>query len=147
MEVEVPKIQFSRLNKCIVMVQRILRWERQERWFGRKKQGPMVEKCCYNDFLWNFFGALYIQLFPLGKAHMTHFSVSIWCNEFWEASPPSMCLDHIIAHDAYLSFHTLPFKLAPTCSIKQCGTSRTQEFECRFVFLVYQLNFLEFGGL
>ena len=44
-------------------------------------------------------------------------------------SPPSICLDHIIAHDTYHFFHGLPLKLAPTCFIKQCGTSRTQELE------------------
>jgi hypothetical protein len=40
-----------------------------------------------------------------------------------------MCLDHIIAHETYHFFHALPLKLAPTCFIKQCGTSGTQEFE------------------
>ena len=50
-------------------------------------------------------------------------------NESWEASSPSMCLHHIIAHETYHFFHTLPLKLAPTCFIKQCGTFRTQEFE------------------
>jgi hypothetical protein len=58
-----------------------------------------------------------------------------------------MCLDHIIARETYHFFHVLPLKLAPTCFIKQCGTSGTQEFECKFVFLVYQLKCLEFGDL
>ena len=35
MKVEVPKIQFLRPNKCIDMVQRVLQWEKQERWFGQ----------------------------------------------------------------------------------------------------------------
>jgi hypothetical protein len=76
----------------------------------------------------------YIQRFPLGKAHKAHFSTSTWCNKSWEACPFSMCLDHFKSHETYCFFHTLPLKLAPTCFIKQCGTSRTQEFECRFVF-------------
>jgi hypothetical protein len=58
-----------------------------------------------------------------------------------------MCLDHIIAHEICHFFYALPLKLAPTCFIKQCGTSRTHEFECKFVSLVYQLRCLEFGGL
>ena len=57
-----------------------------------------------------------------------------------------MCLDHIIACKIYNFFLALPLKLAPTCFIKQCGTSRTQEFEPIFVFLVYQLKCLENGG-
>ena len=40
-----------------------------------------------------------------------------------------MCLDHIMTHETYHFFHALPLKLAPTCFTKQCGTSRTQEFE------------------
>ena len=52
-----------------------------------------------------------------------------------------MCLDHIIANEMYHVFHALPLKLAPTCFIKQCGTSRSraQDFECNFVFMLYQL--------
>ena len=35
----------------------------------------------------------------------------------------------------------MPLKLVPTCFIKQCGTSRSraQDFECNFVFMLYQL--------
>ena len=40
-----------------------------------------------------------------------------------------MCLNHIIAHETYLFFHALHLKFAPTCFIKQWGTSTTQEFE------------------
>jgi len=65
MEVEVPKILFLRSNKCIDMVQWVLRWERQERWYGRKRQRPMPEKCFYNRFWMNIFWGLHIQLFPL----------------------------------------------------------------------------------
>ena len=46
-----------------------------------------------------------------------------------------MCLDHTIANEIYHFFHTLPLKLAPACFIKQCGTSRTQAFKCKFDFL------------
>ena len=34
---------------------RVLLWERQKRCYGRKMQGPMVEKYSYNQFLINFF--------------------------------------------------------------------------------------------
>ena len=77
------------------------------------------------------FLGLLIQFFPLGKGHKTHSLASIWCNESWEASPPSMCPDHISTHETCHFFHALPLKLAPTCFIKQCGASRTQEFECK----------------
>ena len=122
------------------MVQWVLWWERQERWYGRKKQGPMAKKCCYNTFLMNFFGGFYIQLFPLGKVHKGHFSASIWYNGSWEASPPSMCCNHIIANETYHYFHALPLKLAPTCFIKQCGTSRAQEFEYTWCTFQIMLN-------
>ena len=32
---------------------------RQERWCGKKRQGPMVHKCSYNTLLVNFFGGFY----------------------------------------------------------------------------------------
>ena len=110
------------------MVQRVLRWERQERWYDRKMQGPMAKKWYFNIFEWIFFDASYTTLLT----SKTHFPTSIWSYKSWEASPHSMCLDHIIANDIYHFFHALPLELAPTCYIKQCGTSRTQEFECNF---------------
>ena len=83
------------------MVQRVFRWERQERWSGRKRQGPMSEKCHFKNVLMNL---------------------------------PFMCLNYIVAHETYQQYLALPFKPAYTCFIKQRGTSRTQEFKCRFVF-------------
>ena len=50
-----------------------------------------------------------------------------------------MCLDHIITHETYHLNLALPLKPAPTCFIKQRGTSSTQEFEYKYVFFVYQL--------
>jgi hypothetical protein len=129
MKVKVPKRHILRPNWYNDMVQRVLQWERQERWTGRKRQRPMAKKCRYDIFLWTYLEGVYIQLLPLGKAQKAHFSTSMWCNESWEASPPSMCLDNIIAHETYLSFTPLPLKHAPTCFTKRCGTSRTQDFE------------------
>ena len=92
---------------------------------------------------WKYFcsefilGGFYIQLFPLGKAHNAHFSTSIWCNESWEASMPSMCLNHIIAMGHTISSISIPLKLAPTCLIKQCGTSRTHKFELLLLLLLF----------
>jgi len=113
----------------------------------RGKRGGMVGKgrcpwqrnallINFNDIFW---GALYTTL-PTRQAHKAHFSASIWCNESWEACPLFMYLDHIIVHEKYHFFHTVPLKLAPTCFIKQCGASKTQELECIFVCLVYQLT-------
>ena len=76
-----------------------------------------------------FLGGLYIQLFPLGQVHKAYILSSMWRNESWEARPPSMCLDHIIAHETYHFYLALPLKPTSTCFTKQCGTSRTQEFE------------------
>ena len=67
---------------------------------------------------------------------------------------PSMCLNHIIAHDTCHFFHALPLKLAPTCFIKQCEISRTQEVHICFFglptkmfgiwgFLIYRWKNLE----
>jgi hypothetical protein len=58
-------IQFWRSTKCIDMVQQVFRWERQQSWFGMKRQGPMAEKCSYKQKLINLFLELNIQLFPL----------------------------------------------------------------------------------
>src|ERR1700737_1766749 len=96
------------------MIQRVLRGERQERWSGRKRQGPMSKKCHFKNVLMNL---------------------------------PFMCLNYIITHETYQHHLALPLKRASTCFIKQRGTSRTQEFKCGFVFLVYQLQCLEFGGV
>jgi hypothetical protein len=113
-----------------------------------KNRGPWQRNVAIVIFNGIFFGGLNIQLLaPLGKAHKAHFLASMWCKESREAYPPSICLDHIKAHETYHLFHALPLKLAPTCFVKQCGTSRTQEFECVFAFLVYQLICLEFAGL
>jgi hypothetical protein len=129
------------------MVQRVLQWGRQDVRYSRKRNGPMAEKYRYNIFFNDFIGGLYMQLFPLGNAPKAHFSTSIWCDESWEACPPFMCLDHIIAHETYQLFHVLPLKLAPTCFIRQCGTFKTQEFECTIVFRVYQLDMFGIWGL
>ena len=64
MKVEVPKIQLSRHNKCSDMVQRVLRWKRQKRRYGRKRQGPMQEICHYNYFLMNLFGGFMYNTTP-----------------------------------------------------------------------------------
>ena len=99
----------------------------------RRRQGPMANKCRYNTFLVKvFLVALYTTLPTRWDLQGTLFNM--YMMKSWEASPPSICLDHIIAHDTYCFFHALPFKLSPTCFIKQCGTSRTQEFECIFFF-------------
>ena len=58
-----------------------------------------------------------------------------------------MCLNHIKDHETYHYYLDLPLKLAPMCFTKQRGTSKTQEFECIFLVLFYQLQCLEFGGL
>jgi hypothetical protein len=56
-----------------------------------------------------------------------------------------MCLNHIVAHETYHYYLYLPLKLAPTCFTKQCGTSKTQEFECRFCFCSTDYNGLNLG--
>jgi hypothetical protein len=57
----------------------------------------------------------------------------------------SICLNHIIAHETYHYCLDLPLKLAPTCFTKQRGTSKTQEFECEyfFVLVIYRWKGLE----
>ena len=114
MEVEVPKIHTLRHSKWTYMIQRVLQWGRQERWYGRKRQERMAEKFSYNE------------------------------SYMWTLS--TRCLHHIIAHETYHFYLALSLKLASTCFTKQCQTFETQEFECMFVFLVYQLKCLEFGG-
>ena len=54
MEFEVPKRHILRPTLSIDMVQQALRWERQKRCFGRKRQGPMAD--CYDKFWKIFFG-------------------------------------------------------------------------------------------
>ena len=57
-----------------------------------------------------------------------------------------MCLNRVIDHETHYYYLDLPLKLAPTCFTKQRGTSKSQEFECRFFFWFYQLQYLEFWG-
>ena len=129
------------------MVQRVLLWERQDMWYSMKRQGPMAEKCCYNNSWCFFVGGFIYATFPTRQASQGTFLTSIWCDDSWEACPPFMCLDHIITHETYHFFHAPPLKLAPTCFIRQYGTSRTREFECIFVFLVYQPDMFRIWGL
>ena len=53
MEFEVPKIRIVRPTFSTNMVQRVLRSERQKRCCGRKRQGPITKKYCYNEILVN----------------------------------------------------------------------------------------------
>jgi hypothetical protein len=56
-EVRGPQnIYFKKPTLSTNMIQRVLRWERQKRCSSRKRQGPVIEKCCYNKLLTNFFG-------------------------------------------------------------------------------------------
>jgi hypothetical protein len=48
MEFEIPKRHILRPTLSTNMVQRVLWWERQKRYYGRKRQGPMAEKCYYD---------------------------------------------------------------------------------------------------
>ena len=50
MEFHVPKRHVLRPLLSTKMVQWVLWWERQKRYSSRKRQGPMVEKCCINKF-------------------------------------------------------------------------------------------------
>ena len=54
MKFETPKRHILRPTLSINMVQWVLRWETQNRCSSRKMQGPMVEKCCYNNFYFIF---------------------------------------------------------------------------------------------
>ena len=55
MEFEVPKRHVSKPTLSIDMIQKVLRWERQNKYFGRTRQGLMVKKYYYNDFASEFF--------------------------------------------------------------------------------------------
>ena len=48
-------IRVLRLTLFTDMVQRVLRWEGEKRCYGRKKQGPMAKKRCYNKYLLFFY--------------------------------------------------------------------------------------------
>ena len=50
MEFKVPQRQILRPTLSTNMVQRVLRWERQKRCPGRKRQWPMTKKCNYSDY-------------------------------------------------------------------------------------------------
>jgi hypothetical protein len=55
MDFKVPQRPILRPTSSIDMVQRVLRWERQKRCYGRKRQGHMAKKYYYNKTLMNFF--------------------------------------------------------------------------------------------
>ena len=54
MEFKVSKRHILKPTLFIDMVQHVLRWERQNRYSGRKKQGP--SNCCFSKVLMSFFG-------------------------------------------------------------------------------------------
>jgi hypothetical protein len=55
MQFEAPKRHILRHALFTYMVQRGLWWERQKRWYGRKRQGTMAKKYCCNKILMVFF--------------------------------------------------------------------------------------------
>ena len=50
-----PKYNFKILMNALTWPNGFCNWERQERWYGRKRQGPMAEKCHFTKFLMIFF--------------------------------------------------------------------------------------------
>ena len=54
MEFEVPETHILRPTLFTDMVQRVLRWERQKRCSGTKRQGPIAKKYFYNRILMKF---------------------------------------------------------------------------------------------
>ena len=106
------------------MVQHVLQWERQERCSSRERVGDYGWKNAL--IIMNFLGGLIYNSSQLGKTHRAHFSTSMCYIESWGVNLPSMCLDHIIAHETYHLCLALPLNSAPKCFIKQRGTSRTQ---------------------
>ena len=56
MKFEILKRHILKPTLSTDMVQRLLWWERHKRRYGRNMQGPMVEKCCYNNFVMIFLG-------------------------------------------------------------------------------------------
>ena len=53
MEFGVPIRHILRHTLSTIMVQRVLQWERQNRFSSRKRQGPVAERCCYNNIWMN----------------------------------------------------------------------------------------------
>ena len=53
-EVEVLKICFLKPTLSTAMVQRIFRWEKQKRWFGKNSKGPCQKNAVLMIFF-NFF--------------------------------------------------------------------------------------------
>ena len=54
-EFEVPKRHILGPTLSTDMVKRVLRWERQSRCYGRKRQGPIADKYYCNGFWMNYF--------------------------------------------------------------------------------------------
>ena len=92
MELEIPKRHILRPTLYTDMVQRAVRWERQKRRSGRKRQRPMAKKCCYNAFLMKlFFGEekmktrenkRMVQLFGHMFKNSTHSHFGAWSFHF-----------------------------------------------------------------
>ena len=55
MEFEISKRHILGFTLSIEMVKWVLRWERQKRCSGKKRQGPMAEEYYYNKVLMNFY--------------------------------------------------------------------------------------------
>jgi hypothetical protein len=51
MKVEVSKRHVWRPTQSTNMFQHVLHWKRQKKWYGRKRQGHVAEKCCHDKIL------------------------------------------------------------------------------------------------
>ena len=91
MEFEVPKKHISKPTLSNVMVQKVLRWERQKMCFGKslkkkkkkkKSKGPWQKNYSYNKILMNFFWGL--------KREQRHDKTREWSNLFFLSFFPKL---------------------------------------------------------
>ena len=125
---------------CSEREEREVVWQEKARAHGKE----MSLKHIFNDFFWN----LYIQLFPLGKAHKGNTFQHRYDVMNLEKQVRPLCAQIIsqpIRHT--ISYMSYPLDLLPHVSSNNVGHLELKNLSAYLFVLVYQLKCLEFWGL
>ena len=115
-------------------------WQEKARAHGKE----MSLKHIFNDFFWN----LYIQLFPLGKAHKGNTFQHRYDVMNLEKQVRPLCAQIISQPMRHtISFMPYPLNLLPHVSSNNVGHLELKNLSAYLFVLVYQLKCLEFWGL
>ena len=88
---------------------------------------------------------LNIILCVVVKAHKAQFSTFMCCIESWDVSLPSMCLDHIIAHENTIYILPYPLNWLPCVSQNNVGHLELKNLSTNLFFWSTKWNIYNLG--